>query len=189
MYVNYAKAPALSQPWRPCGKANRTKHPWEKDNARVKNNMYENKRRPQKRISKESSSTKIQIISWTATFIAGLVIGLFASQAEWKETYQAKETRVITVSKRTQIPPELEVVAWCESKNRQYDEEGNVLIGVTGDIGIMQINPYAHGEQAQKLGINIYSKEGNIKYAIMLYEQQGLKPWKSSEKCWRKMMD
>lgn len=46
-------------------------------------------RRPQKRISKESSSTKIQIISWTAGFIAGITLGILGSQTEWKETYQA----------------------------------------------------------------------------------------------------
>ena len=82
------------------------------------------------------------------------------------------------------IPVMIEV-ARCESTFR-HKVNGEVLRGnaVSTDRGVMQINEYYHLETAEKLGINIYTLEGNLAYARYLYETQGVRPWRPSAKCW-----
>ena len=82
--------------------------------------------------------------------------------------------------------PELAEIAKCESDFRQYDDKGAILKGTVnkGDIGIMQINKYYNGQDAAKLGLDIYTIEGNLAYAKVLYDKFGTYPWSSSEKCW-----
>jgi len=83
--------------------------------------------------------------------------------------------------------PILAEVARCESGFRQFDSNGNVIRGKVnkGDIGIMQINKYYHEDDATKLGIDIYTIDGNLAYAEHLYQKYGLDPWVSSSKCWK----
>jgi hypothetical protein len=82
--------------------------------------------------------------------------------------------------------PVLVDIARCESNFRHYDEDGMVVRGhaVPDDIGVMQINEHFQGSTAKKLGIDIYTLEGNVAYAKHLYEEQGSQPWKASSKCW-----
>lgn len=84
--------------------------------------------------------------------------------------------------------PILAEVAFCESRFRQFDENGQVLRGVENsqDVGVMQINEKYHLETAQKLGLNIYTLEGNMAYGKYLYDTQGTKPWNYSSGCWGK---
>lgn len=83
--------------------------------------------------------------------------------------------------------PELAEIAGCESNFRQYDSKGAILKGTVDkdDIGIMQINKYYNGDNAEKLGYDIYTIEGNLAYAKVLYKKYGDDPWSSSEKCWK----
>ncbi|MGM0629012.1 MAG: hypothetical protein ACQESA_01130 [Patescibacteria group bacterium] len=78
-------------------------------------------------------------------------------------------------------------VAQCESNFRHFNESGSVLKGNinSSDIGVMQINETYHGKKAEELGIDIYTKEGNMEYAMYLYENEGLTPWSASEHCWK----
>lgn len=81
--------------------------------------------------------------------------------------------------------PMLIRVAECESRFRQFDENGNVFRGVVpSDVGVMQINEMYWGKTASKLGIDLYTTKGNMQYARYLYEKEGLDPWSSSEHCW-----
>jgi hypothetical protein len=84
--------------------------------------------------------------------------------------------------------PVLAEIARCESRFRQYDENGVVLRGeaVPADIGIMQINERFHQTTSETLGYDIKTIEGNLSYARYLYEKEGTRPWKSSQKCWNK---
>lgn len=84
--------------------------------------------------------------------------------------------------------PILAEIAFCESRFRQYDENGNVLRGVVNsqDVGVLQINEKYHLDTAQKLGLNIYTLEGNMAYAKYLYDTQGTRPWNHSSPCWGK---
>lgn len=83
--------------------------------------------------------------------------------------------------------PELVDVARCESRFRHFDKNGRVLRGEInrGDIGVMQINEYYHKERAEELGFDLYTIEGNMSYARVLYEKEGLTPWASSSHCWK----
>ncbi len=84
--------------------------------------------------------------------------------------------------------PILAEIAFCESSFRQLDRNGNVMRGKVdnGDIGVMQINERYHAVAAEKLGYDIYTIEGNLKYAKWLYNKEGTVPWRSSEPCWGK---
>ncbi len=83
--------------------------------------------------------------------------------------------------------PLLVDIARCESHFRQYDTDGNLFRGKVnkGDIGVMQINEYYHGEKAKALGYDIKTMEGNMGYAKYLYEKEGAQPWISSSPCWK----
>lgn len=83
--------------------------------------------------------------------------------------------------------PILVEVARCESTFRQYGDNGQVIRGLVNkaDVGVMQINERYHAETAEKLGIDIYSIEGNVSFAKYLYGKYGTSPWSSSAKCWK----
>jgi len=86
--------------------------------------------------------------------------------------------------------PVMVEVAKCESRFRQHDKSGNVLRGEVNplDRGVMQINEHYHGEDAERLGYDILSIEGNTAYARYIYDKYGLRPWKSSSPCWGKTL-
>ncbi len=77
-------------------------------------------------------------------------------------------------------------IARCESNFRHFNVDGSVLRGNANqyDIGVMQINKFYHGTRASQLGIDIFSREGNMAYARYLYENQGTSPWRASYHCW-----
>jgi hypothetical protein len=78
-------------------------------------------------------------------------------------------------------------IAWCESKYHHTDpQSGQIIRGFVNrnDIGIMQINETYHGKAAQALGIDLYSLDGNLRYARYLYDREGTRPWSSSQPCW-----
>jgi len=87
--------------------------------------------------------------------------------------------------------PILAEIAKCESTFRQFDKEGKPLRGKVnnGDVGLMQINTYYHGERAIKNGFDIYTIDGNLGYAKFLYSKSGDAPWIHSSKCWKKYKD
>ncbi|HUD04206.1 MAG TPA: hypothetical protein VMR73_01805 [Candidatus Paceibacterota bacterium] len=131
-----------------------------------------------------SNAAIISIQSATATTSMTLEQGTTTNQILSPKDFDTTEEYVRAYYKDT---PVLAEIAGCESQFRQYDADGNVLIGVVnkGDIGIMQINKYYHADEAAKLGDDIYTTEGNLAYAKVLYQKFGTDPWSSSEKCWK----
>lgn len=101
------------------------------------------------------------------------------------EQVKVKTTEEI-VDEHFKDTPILKKVASCESQNRQFDENGNVIRGFQNsqDVGYMQINEKYHLQTSIKLGLDIYTLEGNLDYAKYLYKTQGLKPWVYSSYCW-----
>ncbi|MEN9604523.1 MAG: hypothetical protein RJB39_208 [Candidatus Parcubacteria bacterium] len=77
-------------------------------------------------------------------------------------------------------------IAFCESTYAQYDRNGNVLRGVVNskDVGVFQINERYHKANAERMGIDLYTPEGNLEYAEYLYNRDGARPWSSSKPCW-----
>lgn len=82
--------------------------------------------------------------------------------------------------------PVMVEIARCESSFRHFDGDGTVLRGVVNnsDVGVMQINKYYHEARATELGLDLHSKEGNMMYAMYLYEKEGTNPWSASQSCW-----
>ncbi len=109
--------------------------------------------------------------------------------SEISEQVKVKTTEEI-IAEHFKDTPVLKKIAFCESQNRQFsDETGKVVLrGKVNpqDVGVMQINEKYHLEAAKKLGLDIYTLEGNIDYSKHLYETQGVKPWVYSSSCWDK---
>jgi hypothetical protein len=87
-----------------------------------------------------------------------------------------------------EIPQILKDIAQCESKSRQFNEDGSVHMGEINplDTGKWQINQKYHLAKSQELGMDIFTLEGNTAYAIYLYETEGTTPWNWSKDCWGK---
>lgn len=74
--------------------------------------------------------------------------------------------------------------AETESGWKHYDRNGNVLRGEKNPrmIGIFQICEDSHKREAQKMGLDITTPKGNIKYAVLLYKKEHLRPWRTNKK-------
>ena len=90
------------------------------------------------------------------------------------------------VPKKAAVPAILAKIAVCESGGRQFNENGGVVRGVshTADIGKYQINMSVWAGEAQRLGFDIMTEEGNEAMALELYQRAGTAPWVSSKPCW-----
>ncbi len=84
--------------------------------------------------------------------------------------------------------PLMAEISYCESRFRQYSSDGSVLRGIEnkGDIGLFQINEGYHLERSKRLGYDIYTPEGNMAYARLIFNQLGPQPWSASSPCWKK---
>ncbi len=85
--------------------------------------------------------------------------------------------------------PILADIAWCESRMRQVDKDGQIFRGIANhaDVGVMQINTEYHEERALEMNLDLYTLDGNLSYGKYLYEKEGTKPWASSRACWGKL--
>jgi len=97
-----------------------------------------------------------------------------------------KSTKNIASSTVKSVPKILQNISWCESKNRQFNTDGSVYRGSINpkDVGKYQINEFYHLEASKKLGMDIYTEEGNEAYALWLYQHDGTTPWNWSKGCW-----
>ncbi len=81
--------------------------------------------------------------------------------------------------------PIMATIAGCESRFRQFDENGRVLKNPNSSAsGVMQIMSSIHKREAARLGYDIYTLEGNLAYARHLYRNEGTRPWNASRHCW-----
>lgn len=66
----------------------------------------------------------------------------------------------------------------CESDFRQYDKEGNVLLGITNDIGAAQINPWWKSK-AKELGLDLNNPVDNLEMGawIVKNDSRGWDNW------------
>jgi len=104
-----------------------------------------------------------------------------------KPAPQAQTVQQTVASYFADIPIMI-AISSCESHFRQYDVSGAVYRGEQNhqDVGVMQINEHYHLEASKNLGYDIYTTEGNMAYARLLYEQEGTAPWLSSSPCWER---
>jgi hypothetical protein len=64
----------------------------------------------------------------------------------------------------------------CESHLMQ-EKDGVTVTGPTQDKGIAQIHVPTHGKELARLGLDVNDIEDNLKFARILYDQYGWKPW------------
>lgn len=79
-------------------------------------------------------------------------------------------------------------VAKCESQFRQFGKDGKVVQNPhSSAVGVFQIMSSIHNTFADdKLGLDIYSLQGNAAYARYIFDRQGTRPWDASKACWGK---
>jgi hypothetical protein len=80
-------------------------------------------------------------------------------------------------------------IAFCESSFNVNAVNKNIKNGEvwSRDWGLFQINDHYHLDNANKMGLNILSAEGNVKYARYLYDsvaENKLRFWEASRPCW-----
>ena len=87
---------------------------------------------------------------------------------------------------KTNTEDVLYAISYCESRHRQFNEDGTVLRGKENplDVGKYQINEYWWLEDAKQMGFDIYIEKGNEQMArYILLEAQGIEAWSASRKC------
>lgn len=79
---------------------------------------------------------------------------------------------------------------WNKEAEPVHSINGAVVINkdsvIGTDVGICQINTYYHEKRAKQLGYDLYELEDNIAFAKLLFNEQGVTPWKWSKKCHNK---
>jgi len=80
----------------------------------------------------------------------------------------------------------LQEIIQCESGWEQKWNDGTVKIS-KGNVGLAQINFTAHREEILRLKLNIYDEFDNLRYAVILYQREFIRPWDAwSGHCFRK---
>lgn len=120
-------------------------------------------------------STALTPVSMPEVASAPQILGMPASQSV--EEY---------VREYFKDAPVMVDIARCESRFRQFGKDGHAIKNPTSSAtGTFQVMASIHADFAQdKLGLDIYSLEGNAAYARYLYDKQGTVPWNASKHCW-----
>jgi len=80
-------------------------------------------------------------------------------------------------------------VARCESQYKITAHNTTQNKDGTTDGGIFQLNS-VHDPELNRLGLNKFDPDDNIKFARILFDRHGLQPWESSRvDCWGKYTD
>lgn len=148
--------------------------------------------------AEQDSTTPSAIVS-SSTVAALKKNGTTATSSEVKQTAKQSSsaeasTGGLNANVETEVReyfadiPLMAEVAKCESRFRQFENDGSIFRGKINDrdVGAMQINEYYHKDRAGKLGYNLHTLKGNMDYARLLYKEQGAQPWVSSSPCWKK---
>lgn len=86
-----------------------------------------------------------------------------------------------------ELGPVMRAVAVCES-NGVHARNGRVTRNpVTPDWGLFQLNR-VHFPEMKSLGLNPMIEADNIKFAMILYQRNGLADWEMSRGCWQGMV-
>lgn len=69
----------------------------------------------------------------------------------------------------------------CKQVRTGCKKVGAVKQGPTQDYGYAQIHLPTHKARLAKLGLDIMDPEDNLKFAVLLYQEQGAGPWNASK--------
>lgn len=101
------------------------------------------------------------------------------------EISYTKESIIEKVRQAFPDAPIMLEVARCESQYKITAHNTALNKDGTTDGGIFQLNS-VHNQELTALGLDKFDLEDNIRFARILYDRNGLQPWKSSEDCWSK---
>jgi hypothetical protein len=89
---------------------------------------------------------------------------------------------VVGLSEHVEVPR-----AFAEATDKPFDCESEWVPGAvnprSGARGQAQIHP-VHFPRMRALGLDPGSEGDLMKYALVLWKEQGLGPWESSRECW-----
>ncbi len=132
-----------------------------------------------------------KIKNWICKITKRAIIGMFVLQLCGWSLYLGSQLIPVTVMAEKEVTkpikmediPMLVKICKAESGLRQFNAKGDVLRGKVNrsDIGICQISEYTWNDTARRMGMDIYTEEGNKAFAVWLFLQQGTKPWESSK--------
>lgn len=125
-------------------------------------------------------------------FLIALLVAFFFSSFSYRLDIEQNERQIsetnyeIMLLKYERKYAILQKIAYCESGNRQFDKNGNVIRGIINhhDIGKYQINEIIWGTKAKELGFDIYTEEGNEAMARWIFDNYGTTKWNWSKSCW-----
>lgn len=118
-----------------------------------------------------------------------IVILVAVAGASWtlRDTYntahaETPEPIVKYVTASSTMPLMLQKICSAES-GKQFNKDGSVVRGAIdkSDIGYCQINERYNNDYARKLGLDIYSEQGNKEFATILFNERGVQPWDASK--------
>lgn len=155
-------------------------------------NIYHNEKKIGT-IGKRTFKSKVKlffkkVIFWSIVIVAFAGVVQYFRWAYPTEVIVEKE---VLVNQEIKYPV-LDRIAMCESGNKHFDKNGQVLMrGNTGgrasvDVGVMQINVLYHGTKATELGLDLTKEKDNREYAKYLYTTRGTVDWEASRSCWNK---
>jgi hypothetical protein len=129
----------------------------------------------------------IRIIFMFTVGVGATVLMFYILQAFHGQQIVVKEV-FVNAETIDELPPVMKRIAECESGNRQYADNGQVITNGNKngsvDIGRFQINLSIWGETATELGYDLTKEEDNTNFALYLFENYGSEPWIWSKKCW-----
>lgn len=125
----------------------------------------------------------------TIVYIVFMVANFFIDRGEEKlaESNIVLPTVTREVKAEDTIPPILKKIAVCESNNKHFDKNGQVLINKTQDIGRYMINVPIWGKKATELGYNLAVEKDNEAFALFLFQNYGSEPWYLVASCFKKL--
>ena len=115
------------------------------------------------------------------TSFAVVFICLYAPSGANAQLFMPSTSPAEVESEINKIFPDMPImkdIAKCESGLRQYSNNFVPLRGGKGGnyIGVFQLAE-SHSQAARAMGFDIYSLEGNVGYAKVMYDAQGTAPW------------
>lgn len=128
-----------------------------------------------------------KVLFWVVVF--GIVAGIVLYFQWAYPTIEVKEVVKEVVVNQDIKYPVLDRIAHCESGNKHFDKNGQVMLrgntNKTVDVGVFQINSVWFSK-ATELGLDLTKEADNREFAKYLYTTRGTVDWIYSQKCWNK---
>ena len=131
-------------------------------------------------------ATALFLICFNIALAASTTITYSKAEEPVQKTVEVEHVQEIS-SLDVLVPTDsfLYYASYCESRHRQFDTDGTVLLGKVDprDTGRWQINTYYWGQEAVELEYNIETEHGNYMMAQHILSVQGEGAWSASASC------